>query len=213
MDQNPWLELDCPVCEHRFRSPIAIDCRIDKGQEALQASFLNPEYSSPSFLHLCTSCGFAGFQPDFSPLDPELQKTLKQILSALPQSEKSDNVAVRYRHAALIALYLGKTNLEIAELYLQASWCSDLLREQREARTRSQRKAREYFLKALELDEIRGEDQALVFYLLGKLEKSLGNLEKASSYFSRLTLSQELLEPLKHLAEEELRILKNEERP
>jgi len=179
--------LTCPLCTRRFDSSRVIGFQIG-GKD----SDFCPQYAGgnpmPRLLHLCPSCGFIGFVPDFEvKYSPELRAKLRRTLAALGYKPGSQlQGAERYRRAALLAIYQGKPNAEIAELFLQATWCSRLDNESEELESRARRKAVEYFERALEAGEIEDEDKPVLIYLLGELQRRLGRDEAALACFSQL---------------------------
>ncbi|MCK6439121.1 MAG: DUF2225 domain-containing protein, partial [Planctomycetes bacterium] len=88
--------------------------------------------------------------------------------------------------AAVLAVYLGKSNAEVANLYLQATWCSRLDGEPEDAERRARKKAVEYLEKALEEDEFTDSDKPVVLYLVGELCRRLGRPTEALLAFAKM---------------------------
>lgn len=176
--------LTCPSCGQKFSSSLVVDF-----EAAAKDSDFCPLYVGdnplPNMLHLCPSCGFIGFQADFAPIpSDELRQNLHTAIAGFGyQKDESIDGAERYRRAAVFALYLGKSNVEIAELYLQATWCSRLAGEPDEMQARARKKAIDYFERALAAEEFGPDDQPVAHYLLGELNRRVGDEAEAIRYF------------------------------
>lgn len=190
--------LTCPVCTRVFDSPLVVGFRVGEKESDFCPRYLdgNP---LPQMMHLCPDCGYVGFEPDFRPLkDEELRATLRTVLSRFEVGASGIvSGPERFRRAAVLAVYLAKSNAEIANLYLQATWCSRLDGEPEERERHARRKAIDYFEKALEADEFEDVDKPVVFYLLGELNRRLGRTADALLAFSRLDEYEQVDEWLK----------------
>jgi uncharacterized protein (DUF2225 family) len=179
--------LSCPCCEHEFETRIVVGYQIgDKDPDFC------PRYEGgnplPEFLHVCPECGFVGFEADYRTLaDPVRIKRVNDLLAGFQwQAGSRLDGAERYRRAALIATYTGKRSAEVADLYLQATWCSRMEGEDDDEQRNARRKAVKYFLLALDAEEFSPDDLPVVNYLLGELYRRLGDGDKARAHFTKL---------------------------
>ncbi len=179
--------LTCPCCLREFESQLVIGYQVgDK-----DADFC-PRYTDgnpmPQFLHVCPDCGFVGFEADYRNLKEESRiKKVQNLLAGfrwVPGQSLSG--AERFRRAALIAGYSGKRSAEVADLYLQATWCSRMEGEPDDDQKNARRKAIKYFELAMAAEEFGPDDLPVVHYLLGELNRRLGDTAKARKHFDQL---------------------------
>jgi uncharacterized protein (DUF2225 family) len=142
----------------------------------------------PSFLHVCSECGFCGYEADYRNLKDESRiKRVKELLSGFHwKKDQHLEGAERYRRAALISIYSGRKSAEVADLFLQATWCSRMEGEPDDEQKNARRKAVKYFELALSAEEFATDDLPVVHYLIGELSRRLGNDEKARENFGKL---------------------------
>lgn len=180
-------KLRCPCCRHEFESKLVTSFSIGEKDSDFCPQYLdgNP---LPEFLHVCPECGFTGFEADYRILNDE--KTIKRVVTLLAGFHWTKNQilggAERYRRAALIGIYSGKRSAEVADLYLQATWCSRMEGEDDDEQKGARRKAVKYFELALAAEEFSPDDMPVVHYLLGELNRRLGNDEKALKHFAKM---------------------------
>lgn len=179
--------LDCPICRHGFESRLVTGFRIGEKEADFCPRYLdgNP---LPEFLHVCPQCGFVGFEADFKPWDdPGKAERVRTLLNGFHwQQGQALLGAERYRRAALIGIYAGKRSAEVADLYLQATWCSRMEGEPDDEQKNARRKAVKYFELALAAEEFSTDDLAVVHYLVGELYRRLGDKDKALKHFGQL---------------------------
>ena len=177
---NASVTLACPACQLAFAAQLALTWEI-----AGKDSDFCPQYTGdnpmPAFLNVCPSCGFVGFEADYRlTVEEERLSALRTALRSFGFTRgQMLGGAERYRRAAVLAVYLGKSNADIANLYLQATWCSRLEGEDDSIETRARRKAVTYFEKALAAGEIADPDLPVVYYLLSELYRRLGKTAAA----------------------------------
>lgn len=186
----PELEpksLTCPCCKHGFESQLVIGYQVGEKD----ADFC-PRYTDgnplPQLMHVCPQCGFVGFEADYRQLTDEGRiEKIRTLLNGF-HWKPGDNLggAERFRRAALIATYSGKRSAEVADLYLQATWCSRMEGEHDDEQRNARRKAVKYFELALKAEEFSPDDLPVVHYLVGELYRRLGDTENAREHFSRL---------------------------
>lgn len=180
-------KLNCPGCSHEFESRLVTGYKIGDKDPDFCPRYLdgNP---LPAFLHVCPECGFTGFESDYRHLrDEKILKRVRELLKGFHwQPGQTLGGAERYRRAALIAIYAGKRSAEVADLYLQATWCSRMEGEQDDDQKNARRKAVKYFELALAAEEFGLDDLPVVHYLLGELQRRLGNDKAALEHFGKL---------------------------
>jgi uncharacterized protein (DUF2225 family) len=180
------IELTCPVCELEFRSQTVSATNGFGGKRTdfhERAAGMQP---LPYFVHLCTHCGFAGVERDFSsapPSHPGLhvfvwQSLAPSLLRELPAG------SLKYEHAAKVAEWQGNDPRYIADLYLRAAWCAvDEL--DTEAERFFRRKAAWRFAEALaQYDGVPADERAVLTYLVGELWRRIGDTTQANRWFA-----------------------------
>jgi uncharacterized protein (DUF2225 family) len=187
MSEYSELKLKCPCCAHEFATRLVTGFNIGEKESDFCPRYLdgNP---MPDFLHVCAECGFVGFEADYRNLAKHDKLDRVRLLLQGLQWKKGQQLggAERFRRAALVANYIGKRSAEIADLYLQATWCSRMEGEPDDEQKQARRKAVKYFELALKAEEFSPDDLPVVHYLLGELCRRLGDHKKAGKHFDRL---------------------------
>lgn len=180
-------QLKCPVCAHQFATRLVVGFNIGEKESDFCPRYLdgNP---LPNFLHVCPECGFVGFEADYRDfVDHKNLDRIKTLLQGLHwQKGQQLGGAERYRRAALIGTYAGKRSAEVADLFLQATWCSRMEGEPDDEQRNARRKAVKYFELGLAAQEFSPDDLPVVHYLIGELCRRLGDTAKAERNFARL---------------------------
>lgn len=178
--------LKCPLCTREFESQLVTGYRIGEKESDFCPRYLdgNP---LPAFLHVCPGCGYVGFEADYRNFDPAKAEGVRRVLAGLLWQEGQKlSGPERYRRAALIGMYAGKKSAQIADLFLQATWCSRMDGEPEEEEKGARKKAVKYFELALAAQEFDTADLPVVHYLLGELYRRLGESKQAREHFERL---------------------------
>lgn len=182
------IELQCPVCETRFRSQAVASTNSFGGKHTdfhERAAGIQP---LPYLVHTCTRCGYTGAERDYTE-DAEVTPVLREhVWSELaPIIGKSPLTgSEKYEAAAKVAEWQGLEPRHVADLLLRASWCcvdeGDV-----EAERFFRRKAAWDFTKALEnWDGVACEERAVLTYLVGELWRRVGDIGTARGWFDRV---------------------------
>jgi hypothetical protein len=129
-----------------------------------------------------------GYEADYrAPTDGAVIKRVSTLLAGFHWKAGQQLAgAERYRRAALIGIYAGKRSAEVADLYLQATWCSRMEGEADDEQKGARRKAVKYFELALAAEEFSPDDLPVVHYLIGELSRRLGDNKKALKHFAAM---------------------------
>ena len=190
------IELTCPVCENAFRSQTVVATNAFGGKRTdfhERAAGMQP---LPYFVHMCTHCGYAGVERDFSEQidlgDQIRDRVWSDLATALLRELPSGSL--KYDHAAKVAEWQGNDPRYLADLYLRAAWCCVDERDI-EAERYFRRKAAARFAEALEqFDGVAIEERAVITYLIGELWRRIGNDERALEWFDKVP--DEVTEPV-----------------
>jgi hypothetical protein len=190
------IELTCPVCERLFRSQTVVATNALGGKRTdfhERAAGMQP---LPYFVHLCTHCGYAGIQRDFT-ADAQPDAMLRAMVwneLAPAMTSQLPSGSLKYEHAAKVAEWQESEPRYLADLYLRAAWCCvDEL--DTEAERYFRRKAAWRFADALEIyDGVPAEERAVLTYLVGELWRRVGDDAQARQWFERV--ADEVTEPV-----------------
>ncbi|UMZ74103.1 DUF2225 domain-containing protein [Natranaerofaba carboxydovora] len=181
----------CPLCESKFTTKKTRPSRLKviRQDEDFYKQYegVNPNYY---LVNICPSCGYA-FTDNFGKLTPEKVEIIKTNVT--DKWTERDFGVIRDWNMALESFKLGflcgklkEENLNVlAGLLLHIAW---LYREAEDEQNelRFIENARDFYLEVYEKDTSGDINLARLLYLLGELEKRLGNEKKAVTWFSRI---------------------------
>lgn len=192
--------LTCPVCGTVFEAWCVTSCSV-KGKD----TDFRPHYvgmdALPVFVQACPRCHFAGYPKDFDKVCPEVRRSVlsgklkaEEVIGREPPEQLHGStkyiLAARCRSADPEA-----QQLEVADLYLRASWCARVERFPERER-HCQAEAAAHFEQALDTGEAEANQRPVILYLIGELYRRLGMFEVARQYFDdALHASPEQHEP------------------
>ncbi|HET7584001.1 MAG TPA: DUF2225 domain-containing protein [Gemmatimonadaceae bacterium] len=184
------IHLTCPVCGNRFASQAVLSTNSFGGKRTDFHERAAGTQPLPYFIHVCSTCGYAGSERDFGD-DADVTFTLKEhLLTELtPRVTATAGTftgSEKYELAARIAEWQGAEPRRIADLYLRAAWCcvdeGDV-----EAERYFRRHAAWAFERALaSFDGVERDERAVLTYLTGELWRRIGDLEQANRWFDRV---------------------------
>ena len=118
------VELQCPICETRFRSQTVVSTNSFGGKRTDFHERAAGTQPLPYLIHTCNRCGYSGADRDFTEeadVSPVLKERVWNELApciscgALAGSEK-------YEAAAKVAEWQGMEARHVADLLLRAAW-------------------------------------------------------------------------------------------
>ncbi len=180
----------CPMCRYVFRAP-RVGTYVTVGREPdLCPKFPGRQNDGSrtiqSEVTMCPACSFAA-RDDFDGLD--LSPTERH---GLEERLKDDGLLRVFRtnptpwlafHAAEVCGQERAVPIrELGDLCLRASWVCRKEKEQPFESTFQLRAVR-YFLRALEGDDLHGRELSLTTYLIGELNRRLGNHREALNWY------------------------------
>ncbi len=190
------IRLTCPVCGNRFGSQAVLSTNSFGGKRTDFHERAAGTQPLPYFIHVCSGCGYAGSERDFSD-EADVTFTLKEHLLTELAPRITMTVLTgsdKYELAARVAEWQGAEPRRIADLYLRAAWCcvdeGDI-----EAERYFRRHAAWMFEKALvSFDGVECNERAVLTYLAGELWRRIGDLGQARVWFDRV--AEEITDPL-----------------
>lgn len=189
------IDLTCPVCATDFRSQTVIATNGYGGKRTdfhERAAGMQP---LPYFVHLCTTCGYAGVTRDFGDEVRPDELLREQVWSELAPALRASlpSGSLKYEHAAKVAAWQGSDARYLADLYLRAAWCC-VDEGDSEAERYFRRHAAWSFAAALEdYDGVPEDERAVITYLVGELWRRIGDHHQAQRWFDRV--ADEVVEP------------------
>ena len=135
-------------------------------------------------IHACHKCHFAGYQSDFkkSTVTDALKRELLGRKSKKQGAGPLDDVG-ECRAAARTYQLLKRTDEEIGNVYLIASYLLRGNRKRAAERKQLQRRAAEHFARAWTEGKIAARHRAVTAYLVGELERRAGRFDEALRWF------------------------------
>ena len=169
------IELQCPICETRFRSQSVVSTNSFGGKRTDFHERAAGTQPLPYLIHTCNRCGFSGADRDFTE-DAEVSPVLKE------------RVWNELAPAITCGTLTGSEKYEAAakDLLLRAAWCcvdeGDI-----EAERFFRRKAAWKFEEALEsFDGVAHDERAVLTYLVGELWRRVGDTTLAAAWLNRV---------------------------
>jgi uncharacterized protein (DUF2225 family) len=186
------IELQCPVCETRFRSQAVISTNSFGGKRTDFHERAAGTQPLPYLVHMCSSCGYTGAERDFTDEADVTPVVREHVWTELaPQLTTAPNRGAvlgseKYEAAAKVAEWQGLEPRHVADLLLRAAWCcvdeGDV-----EAERYFRRKAAWAFDRSLDaFDGVAREERAVLTYLVGELWRRVGDQKLAREWFDRV---------------------------
>ncbi|MCX7598161.1 MAG: DUF2225 domain-containing protein [Armatimonadetes bacterium] len=179
--------LTCPVCGTVFEAWCVGSCSTCGKDTDFRPHYLGMDPLSV-FVQACPRCHFAGYPGDFESVPAEVKRFVlsgglraEEVVGQEPPDELRGST--KYILAArCLAADPDTEDLEVADLYLRASWCARMERfPERERECQAEAVAR--FEQALETGRVESEQRAVILYLVGELYRRLGMFDVARQFF------------------------------
>jgi len=178
------MRFTCPVDGEVFEDSVVASTN-QMGAHTDFKPVVGGLFPFPFFVHACPKCGFAGSEEDFAAdFDEDFKDWVKSELGRELRSGELYG-GLKYVLAARCAERLGKPGSEVADLYLRGAWCAQE-EEAPELEKRCRREAAVRFEQALQAGAIDAGERASITYLVGELQRRLGNAQEAALWFDRV---------------------------
>jgi uncharacterized protein (DUF2225 family) len=170
----------CPVCGHIFRAP-RVGSYVTVGRETdLCPKFPGRQSDGTRLIRdaitMCPACSFSAAE-DFSDLDLTVDERYD-----IEERLREDGLLKVFRASPPPWLAFHAAEVCGQELGLRASW---VCRKEREHPFEStfQLRALRYFIRALREEGLHGRELSLTTYLVGELNRRLGNHREALNWY------------------------------
>jgi uncharacterized protein (DUF2225 family) len=180
----------CPICDHVFRSR-RVETYVTVGREADLCPKFPGRASDASKLisgtvTMCPACSFSAGE-DFEELDltfderVDIEDRLKED-GLLKVFRASAPPWLPFHAAEVCGKERGLRARELGDLCLRASW---VCRKERQSPFEStfQLRAVRHFIRSLEEDDLDGRGLSRTIYLIGELNRRLGNHREALNWY------------------------------
>ena len=204
-------ELTCPVCGKVISLPVAKSsyARIKRRDTDFYIEYekINPYFYD---IWLCTECGYAALKKDFENIKRSNIEIIKQTISKRWVARKYPdiydvNIAIeRFKMALLNYCAINSKDSQQGYVCLKLSWMYRLKGDAENEKSFQQR-ALISFGNAYSKENfpLFGMDKPTVQYLIGELNRRLGNTEDAMRWLGEVIVSREAAASLKDKARDQ----------
>lgn len=215
-------EVTCPVCGNVFKATAVKSSAyrmIKKDSDFfIRYSLINPYFYD---VWVCNSCGYSAMKSDFDTLrSVEIEQVQKLITPKwhgriYPEVYDVHIAIERYKLSLLNYVIINSKSSKKALACMKLAWMHRLL-ETKEAEEMEQtylKQALEGFSDAYysEAFPIYGMDKFSVMYLIGELNRRIGNSENALVWFSNVITTPNVKQNLKELARDMKDLIREEQ--
>lgn len=210
-------KVTCPVCGETF-SAKAVKTSSYRMKSKDSDFFIKYDLINPYFydVWLCNSCGYTAMKADFEKIKSFQKDLIKQNVTpkwkGRVYTEPYDvNAAIeRYKLSLLNYYFMESVASKKAMTCLKLAWMNRLIEDDKAER--------EYLSQALkgfndayfnEDFPIYGMDKFTVMYLIGELNRRLGNDSEAMLWFSKVITTPSVNKRLKDLARDQKDLVKD----
>lgn len=180
------IELQCAVCEKTFESSEIGSCGYASKRTDFRPNYwgFNPVYY---FYHLCPHCGFCAPKSVFEMEFDKNKAAIKHKIDELGPL-KTDNLSKKLERAMVCLEIANELEIvKINELTLANNWIEPYWWAENEAEIKKFGEiALRYFYSAFEKDEIPPDQIISIQYLMGEINRRIGNREKAIELFDEV---------------------------
>lgn len=191
-------QYSCGLCSKQFSSYV-----VKKTQQPVVKTdtdfCMHYARETPYFYHVfvCPACGYA-FMESFKKKPFE---KMREKITPLPDffSEKRDPATAQlaYKRATECALLQREDEMIMASLYLQMSWIMRV-KGDKVGEMEAQRKALASYTGVYENSQL--QDASKVMYLIGELNRRLGNRAEAVNWYSRVANDKKCNQAMRTMA-------------
>lgn len=214
-------EVTCPVCNHVFKASAVKSSAyrmIKKDSDFfIRYSLINPYFYD---VWVCNSCGYSAMKADFYSIRSieieQVQKSISPKWKGRMYPELYDvHVAIeRYKLSLLNYIVINAKSSKKAITCMKLAWMHRLLEteEAQEMELTFLKQALEGLSDAYysEVFPIYGMDKYSAMYLIGELNRRLGDTENSLVWFSNVITTPNVKQSLKELARDMKDLIKEE---
>jgi len=181
MTQREAISLNCPLCLTSFESEV-LSHVLATGQDTDGRLHFHDDDPLPSFIHTCPTCLFTASRNAFHVhLGSE---EIFRVRGFLEKFEAPQTPSERYMLMARVMDHYRRDDpIFPANAWLTASWCA---RQEglRDREQECQRRALRWFDEDLRLALAHFEERTYLTFLVGELNRRVGEFARAKEYFN-----------------------------
>jgi uncharacterized protein (DUF2225 family) len=175
----------CGLCGEKFTDKVVYSTNVMERDAEFRtyAAGLQPMAFYP---HTCPACGFTDTSHDVKLSEAEKAESKKFLATYCQKHDcKKLSPSQKYEVIAHICVVRQLSSLKIAYVFHQAAWMADD-EKNREGAERFRSETLRLLNQALEKQEVKAEMVPTVTYLVGELNRRLGNFDEALKWFARV---------------------------
>lgn len=212
--------ITCPVCEKGIE---VTEIKIGKSKLERQDEDFCPHYKgiNPLFYEIwvCPECGYAALSKSFDKIHVKRANTVKEVIT--PRwvkrefsGERDINKSLEtYKLALITANVIKAKESQLANICMRISWMYRYMEDEKSEKM-FLKSAVGHYEKAFSKESfpIDKLDEATLMYLLGEMNRRLGETEQATTWFSKfISLPAHMKKPgLSDKAREQWQLLRQE---
>lgn len=212
-------EVICPVCQSTFKAKAvkSSHCRIDKKDTDFFIRYLS---ENPYFydVWLCNNCGYASMKIDFQKIRDHQIELVKEKITPrwhgkiYPEAYDINIAIERYKLALLNYTIMEAKSSKKAMTCLKIAWMYRMLDDKKEELL-FLNEALEGFNDTYynESFPIYGMNNFTLMYLIGEINRRIGNNDKALLWFGQVITAPAVSTRLKDLARDQKDLIKEEQ--
>jgi len=203
-----FKEIECPVCEKKFRT-LSVKVNAPRVKSRDSDLFIRYIVENPYFYEvwICPTCGYSALKVDFQNIRKNQIELVKSKVTSkwvnreypIPFNEK---VAIeRYKLALLNAVVIESKESTKAMLCLKIAWMYRLLSDEANEKVYLSQALRSFNNACIdEKLPVYGLDKFSIMFLIGEINRRIGNEEKALRCFSEVITSIGAPQKVKEMA-------------
>jgi len=184
-------DVKCPVCDFEFQTKKVktASVKVQKRDSDFCAYYAN---ENPTFygVYVCPKCGYASFESIYNDISVAQKAQVRnKVMSNWSGKDyggkRSLNQAIEVHKLALLNFnIMSASKFHIAKACLRLTWFYRMLEDEEREEQFMKHAAQSYELAfTTEEFENSGEEEFVVFYILGELNRRLGQYRKAVSFY------------------------------
>jgi uncharacterized protein (DUF2225 family) len=208
----------CPVCSNVFHArSVKVSAHRRQKTDSdfhVRYSLINPYFYE---VYLCNVCGYAAMKQDFEKIrDFQIELIQKKITprwqgKSYPEIYTNEVAIERYKLALLNSVVMEAKSSKKALTCLRIAWMYRLLEDDSNEQLFLKQSLEGFNDAYLNEDfPICGMDKFTVMYLIGELNRRIGNLDQANLWFSKVITTTNAPQKIKDLARDQRDLIKEE---
>jgi uncharacterized protein (DUF2225 family) len=193
------IKVTCHYCEHEFKtSRVRPSFKKSIQTDTDFCSYYKTENPDYYVVRICPACGFASTENSTERLnDAQRKRFAEQVSSRWVERDFSghrewETALESYKLALLVAQTIGEKERIVAGLLHHIAWLyrykGDKVQEQRFLKY-----CLESYIKVYELEGV-GANNAKLLYLIGELNRRIGDFNQAIKWFSRVINDKKIID-------------------